>query len=55
MIALAAVAVALVGCAPASERARGICAANGHALGTPGFDQCFETTFRSMAIANSGR
>lgn len=43
------IAVALVaGCAPASERARAICAENGHSPGSAGFDRCFETSFAAI-------
>ena len=47
--------LALPGCAiELGARARNICTANGHQLGTPAFDRCFNETLRSLGIAASG-
>lgn len=61
MRAVVLVAAALVvGCAPVPERpimdvaadkAREICATNGHARGTPGFDGCFNSTYAATMSA----
>ena len=47
----------LAGCVGSSnaDRARAVCADNGHPMGSPSFDKCFDTTYRSIAILNSGR
>lgn len=54
-----AVALALAGCTPPGERfadqARRICIGNGHAPGTPAFDQCFAGTFSALNVAQIGR
>lgn len=50
-IILTLAALALVGCAapPLGQQVRETCLKNGHALGTPGFDRCFETTYAAAA------
>jgi hypothetical protein len=45
--------LALAGCGSSAAdmdaaNARRICAGNGHAQGSPGFDACFATTFRDI-------
>jgi hypothetical protein len=47
--------LALPGCAvELGARARNICQTNGHQMGTPAFDRCFEQTLRSLSISVSG-
>lgn len=44
--------LALAGCASPAERAttdaRAVCASNGHAQGSPGYDACFNASFAAI-------